>query len=200
MLLINPNETNWSDFLLLNKESPPKNQQYCWTDDEITRILDLRNVLESKSGNLANQNIDYTVRKVTKWSIPNDEKNGWIYDKVCKTMLSTNSDHWKLDIDFIETIELLQYQYDADSSVQDHYTKHCDFGGQINTRKLSYSALLSDNYTGGDLKLFVDHDFVVPKEKGQVLIFPSYLYHQVMPLSSGTRISLVTWASGRQWR
>ncbi len=200
MLRIDPNETNWTDFLLLNKESPPEFQQYCWTSDEINKILSLRFSLNSKTGNITNSKIDQSVRKVTKWSIPNDEQNGWIYDKVCRTILSSNSEYWKLDIDFIETIELLQYQYNKFDAVQDHYRRHCDFGGQFNTRKLSYSALLTDDYTGGELKLFVDNDFVVPKEKGQVTIFPSYLYHQVFPVLSGTRISLVTWASGRQWR
>jgi PKHD-type hydroxylase len=200
MLLINPNDTNWTDFLLLNKESPLDLQQYCWTDDEIDKILDLRTTLPSKTGDLAENKIDHTVRKVTKWSIPNDEMHGWIYDKICRTILSNNSEYWKLDIDFIETVELLQYQYDQTSTVQDHYRKHCDFGGKFNTRKLSYSALLTDTYTGGDFKIFGDKDFIVPKEKGQVVIFPSYTYHQVAPVASGTRISLVTWASGRQWR
>ena len=200
MLLIDPNETNWTDFLLLNKESPPEFQQYCWTEIELNQILNLRSSLKSKIGDLTKNKVDHNVRKVTKWSIPNDEQHGWIYDKVCRTILSSNSEYWKLDIDFIETIEILQYQYDNNVEIQDHYRRHCDFGGQFNTRKLSYSALLTDEYSGGELKLFVDNDFVVPKEKGQVVIFPSYLYHQVMPVSAGTRISLVTWASGRQWR
>jgi PKHD-type hydroxylase len=200
MLVINPNETNWSEFLLLNNQSPPQFQQYCWTSEEIEEILNLRFSLESKAASLLENNVDYTVRKVSKWPIPNDKKNGWIYNKVCQSILATNSQYWKLDIDFIETIELLQYSFDPHSPVQDHYRRHCDFGGQVNTRKLSYSALLTDEYTGGELKFFLDTDFVVPKEKGQVAIFPSYLYHQVFPILSGTRISLVAWASGRQWR
>ena len=37
-------------------------------------------------------------------------------------------------------------------------------------------------------------------EKGTVLIFPSFYKHQVQPVTSGTRHSLVTWVEGPHWR
>ena len=38
------------------------------------------------------------------------------------------------------------------------------------------------------------------EEKGTVLIFPSFYKHQVNPVTSGTRHSLVTWVEGPHWR
>ena len=70
-------------------------------------------------------------------------------------------------------------------------------------RKLSFIAQLSDpsSYEGGDF------EFQGPinpgpelRNKGAVLIFPSFLYHRVTPVTSGIRYSLVSWVVGPNWR
>jgi len=38
------------------------------------------------------------------------------------------------------------------------------------------------------------------KDKGSVLIFPSYINHKVSPVTKGIRRSLVAWFSGPRWR
>jgi PKHD-type hydroxylase len=40
----------------------------------------------------------------------------------------------------------------------------------------------------------------VPKEKGLICFFPSFVLHRVTPLSSGLRRSLVTWLCGANLR
>jgi len=37
------------------------------------------------------------------------------------------------------------------------------------------------------------------REIGSVIVFPSFLYHQVTPILSGTRKSLVAWFTGRPY-
>jgi len=85
------------------------------------------------------------------------------------------------------------------------YKRHTDFSPDREsvgfTRKLSLSVQLSneDSYEGGDLILYLDPDdqsYVVPKKQGTVVVFDSRLVHEVTPVKSGKRFSLVKWAHG----
>ena len=83
-------------------------------------------------------------------------------------------------------------------------------------RKLSCTVQLSDgvDYVGGDLilnlpaygqdgsqRLSMDsrtenERFVMSRDKGSLVIFDSRIVHEITPITSGTRYSLVKWASG----
>jgi len=81
-------------------------------------------------------------------------------------------------------------------------------------RKLSMTVSLShpDEYEGGDLEFdfrnskdyeFTNKDFTVCEEiraKGSIIIFPSFVWHRVKPVTQGTRHSLVNWSCGQPWR
>ena len=53
-------------------------------------------------------------------------------------------------------------------------------------------------YTGGEL-LVLGRD-ICAKSKGSVTIFPSIFSHEVKPITSGTRWSLISWAWGPYWK
>jgi PKHD-type hydroxylase len=38
------------------------------------------------------------------------------------------------------------------------------------------------------------------KKKGSLIVFPSYIWHKVKPVTKGTRYSLVTWYLGNAYR
>lgn len=73
-------------------------------------------------------------------------------------------------------------------------------------RKLSMTLSLSDpkDYKGGNLRFDLgphrgDNRYHTCKEirpKGSIVIFPSHVMHQVTPVTSGTRYSLVAWSLG----
>tara|TARA_B100000900_G_scaffold94029_1_gene77264 strand:- start:963 stop:1874 length:912 start_codon:yes stop_codon:yes gene_type:complete len=77
-------------------------------------------------------------------------------------------------------------------------------------RKISMTLNLTkpDQYKGGNLKFdFGPHAgrgrFKTCKEirqQGSMIIFPSFVHHQVTPVTSGTRYSLVIWSLGRPFR
>jgi PKHD-type hydroxylase len=86
-----------------------------------------------------------------------------------------------------------------------HYSWHHDIDWNRNDgldRKLSVTVQLSspNEYEGGD---FSFNECQSPdkssKEKGTVLVFPSYLQHAVQPVTSGVRRSLVAWFEGPRW-
>jgi PKHD-type hydroxylase len=98
-----------------------------------------------------------------------------------------------------EEVQISKYE------VGQFYGKHQDFGYKkdtiSHTRKLSISVQLSSekDYEGGELILECgDNIFTCPKSKGTILIFDSRIIHQVKPVTSGVRYSLVKWIHGER--
>lgn len=100
---------------------------------------------------------------------------------------------------------------DADGNVvpaKSNLTLDQNYIGKI--RKLSVTVSLNDpnDYDGGNLKFdFGPHAdkerFYTCTEirpRGSVIVFPSHLYHQVTPVTRGTRYSLVAWNLGKPFR
>tara|TARA_R110002020_G_scaffold109198_2_gene252763 strand:- start:3007 stop:3624 length:618 start_codon:yes stop_codon:yes gene_type:complete len=78
-------------------------------------------------------------------------------------------------------------------------------------RKLSVTVCLNDfsEYEGGQLELATDerpdvsrkaHDLRNIATKGTIVIFPSFVWHRVKPVTSGTRYSLVIWNDGKSYK
>ncbi len=73
------------------------------------------------------------------------------------------------------------------------YIQHTDsFKNQ--QRSVSCSFLLNDDYEGGEFAFF-DREIMIRGGKGSIVMFPSnFMFpHEVMPVTSGTRYSIITW-------
>jgi predicted 2-oxoglutarate/Fe(II)-dependent dioxygenase YbiX len=83
--------------------------------------------------------------------------------------------------------ELLKYE------VGGFYTQHIDSFKDV-PRAVSCSFMLNDDYEGGEFAFF-DRELVYKLKKGSCIMFPSnFMYpHEIMPVTSGTRYSIVTW-------
>ena len=75
----------------------------------------------------------------------------------------------------------------------DYVKKHVDTSSDQH-RTLSCSLILNDDYEGGEIT-FLDGEIKPRLKKGDLIIFPSsFTYpHQVLPIVSGTRYSIITW-------
>lgn len=129
-----------------------------------------------------------------------DKKWEWVIDKIINQVTEANNTIWNFDLKSI--IDSIQYtEYDGNGG---HYDWHMDIGpGTISHRKISIVIQLSDpdEYIGGDLQLMTGTQHVtVPRGKGNVVIFPSFLLHRVVPLTGGNRKSLVLWVGGDHYR
>jgi len=88
------------------------------------------------------------------------------------------------------------------------YTTNPDFVGKV--RKLSMTINLNKpgEYDGGNLKFDFGphasgkrfHECVEIRPQGSIIVFPSYVYHQVTPVTRGTRYSLVLWSLGQPFK
>jgi PKHD-type hydroxylase len=103
---------------------------------------------------------------------------------------------WGYDIRRLEKVQMSKYE------VGGHYGWHMDSKPPINNeqRKLSISILLNDDFEGGGLELESNKDENVLKYQGDIVVFPSFLQHKVLPVTSGTRYSAVSWAYGPTFR
>jgi PKHD-type hydroxylase len=134
------------------------------------------------------------------WLYPVD-KMDWVFRRVTDITLNLNERFFKFDLFGIN--EGFQFtNYEAPSG---KYGKHVDRGMNMAVRKLSISIQLTnpEEYEGGELKLYDADDEkanVMDKTQGTLILFPSYILHEVMPVTKGTRNSLVTWVTGKQFK
>jgi PKHD-type hydroxylase len=110
-----------------------------------------------------------------------------------------NAQYYRFDLTgFGEPVQLTQY----DQSENGMYGWHQDYGGGI-SRKLSLVLQLTDpaGYEGGNLQVMTTGNPVnVRKQRGLIAAFPSFVLHQVTPVTQGNRQSLVAWVSGNAFR
>ena len=132
------------------------------------------------------------------WLYPID-KIDWVFRRVTDITLNLNERFFKFDLFGLN--EGFQFtNYEAPSG---KYGKHVDRGMNMSVRKLSISIQLTnpEEYEGGELYLYNDDKgIVMDKTQGTLILFPSYVLHEVMPVTKGERNSLVTWVTGKQFK
>jgi Rps23 Pro-64 3,4-dihydroxylase Tpa1-like proline 4-hydroxylase len=152
------------------------------------------------------------------------ESNHWIHGLVWHYISLANKSNFLYDIDSIDgnTIQYTKYDpgdfytWHADTVIDYAYKPELTRSTQNNiaqdkvnvmgesSRKLSFVMQLSDSdeYEGGELQLLDQNknSFIMPKERGSMIVFDSRLSHRVRKIKSGIRKSIVCWAVGPRWR
>jgi predicted 2-oxoglutarate/Fe(II)-dependent dioxygenase YbiX len=159
--------------------------------EECQRIMGLSGHRRQRAGTMmyAKPNI----RKSTIAWIDIREDSQWLYGKVWNTFQAVN--RW-FEFDLFGLVDEIQF---ARYGVGDSFGWHLDAGGgQTSTRKLSMSVQLCDDaeYGGGDLEFCACPQLDPRRRRGTIIVFPSFLAHQVTPVTRGARCSLVAWAHG----
>ena len=147
--------------------------------------------------------------------------DNWIYKEIQPFISAANKlADWNFDWDYSENCQFTKY------SVGQYYGWHCDSfpkpynkSNDINLhgkiRKLSVTISLTDpdEYEGGNLEFDFRNqvDWETNKKqgikecteirpKGSIIVFPSFVWHRVTPVTRGTRYSLVIWSLGKPFR
>jgi PKHD-type hydroxylase len=164
------------------------------TIDNLVKILDTKELIDGQVGD-AGGIVNKTKRSAKIFWLPKTDEFLEIYKIMSDFILKCNQEFYGFRLSHIS--ENLQYTvYTADD--QGHYDWHIDMGPEKARRKLSLVCQLSDpsEYEGGELQINTGQIMVPEKEKGTVILFPSYLLHRVTPVTKGTRRSLVLWIEG----
>ena len=138
----------------------------------------------------------------------------WIYKEIQPYIHEANRRAgWNFDWEYSESCQFTKYklgQYYGwhTDAWEEPYTDKGPTKGKI--RKLSVTVSLSDqkDYTGGELEFQLRNmDDPTPSQqcteilpKGSLVVFPSWTWHRVKPVKTGTRYSLVIWNVGKPYR
>jgi len=148
----------------------------------------------SVGGNMGST-VDLNIRRSQVSWLDNNPTTNWLFEKLGQAVSQLNSDYFRFDLTgFGENLQLTNY----DQSENGMYGWHQDYGSKI-SRKLSLSVQLTDpsEYEGGNLQIMTTGAPVnVRKQRGLIVAFPSYVLHQVTPVTQGSRQSFVAWISG----
>ena len=165
-----------------------------FTHEECDRIVELESKLRIIESGIQRE-VDRSGFRKSKHSWIHAPGNEWMYEKMGSIIMTMNQEFFKFQIDKCE-----HFQYTIYKETGDHYNWHVDSDQVTDTllRKISVSVQLSDpsEYEGSDLEIHNTKLYSFPKNKGDVIMFPSWYLHRVTPLISGIRRSLVVWAGG----
>ena len=145
----------------------------------------------------------------------------WIYKEIHPYIKEANKRAgWNFDWDFSESCQFTRY------GVGQYYGWHCDswdkpynkpddLNSHGKIRKLSVTISLSEpeDYVGGNLEFDMRnqkdweqdkkkaiHECTEIRPRGSIIVFPSFVWHRVAPVTKGTRYSLVIWNLGYPFR
>lgn len=151
--------------------------------------------------------VDSSVRR-TKIRFMNagDWRFQYIFDIFWKTAMSANDDFFGFNISRLNFIQFAEYNSNELAEYKPHHDVFWINNDTYYHRKLSAMIQLSDEstYDGGNFELV---DFSVQskppqsdvRKQGTILYIPSFMMHQVTPVTSGIRYSLVAWFEGKKW-
>lgn len=110
-----------------------------------------------------------------------------IHESVNKVIREYTKVHEDFSIDIDTGYTLLKYEEG------EFYIEHTDSFKQ-QQRSLSCSIQLNEDYMGGEFAFF-GREMMIRSKKGSAIVFPSnFMYpHEVMPVTQGTRYSIITW-------
>ena len=188
------NSTNWNFYL-----DRVNSYAYCeklFTKEECEKIIKIAKQRGLVKGTTKGKS-DVRESKVC-WLYPSKDLE-FAYRKITDVVLDLNKKFFQFDVFGLN--EGLQFtNYKAPS---DKYGKHIDRAYDFLVRKLSLSIQLTDpnEYEGGELIIYEDDiGLEMKKEQGTLVMFPSWMLHEVKPVTKGERNSLVAWVTGNQFK
>ena len=176
--------------------------------DKIIKSLDTEDLTEGElvgdyEGGTINENVRKTLNKdiiFDRINKPFDDKV--LFNKIESALKIANIQYFNYDVEGLDKLRFLKY------GIGGRYEWHTDYGRhECSMRKLTGIIQLSDSdeYEGGDFEFgLTDTEgsglLKGNRDKGCLLVFPSFLSHRVAPLTKGKRYSIITWLEGNTFR
>jgi len=123
-----------------------------------------------------------------------------MYKTLEKVMKQTNGNHFGFE--GMQITEPAQFTEYSNGGFYDwHIDSDVECSKEPPVRKISMTLLLSkdDEFEGGGLELMSEGKFARPKQ-GHAIFFASFIRHRVVPVTRGTRRSLVMWFGGTPFK
>jgi PKHD-type hydroxylase len=173
------------------------------TPEEVDAIVAYGDQLAPMRAEIAGRKDDTDHLRITRvaWVEHQRPEINWLHARLEALVLEINAQFYRYDLYGLK--EAFQYTV-YEGTEGGHYNWHVDLGEKnYEPRKISLSLQLSapSDYEGGDLILEAgDGPYRAEKARGTLIAFPSFVLHRVVPVSAGTRKSLVIWVAGPEFR
>ena len=171
------------------------NERFLFDIDEYVSHQQLEN---GGTGTVENPNNSIQLRSTKiHWMTNEKYKSSLlsIYQEISSKVRRINDSIWSYNYNGYQSFQYSEYD------VGDHFDWHIDtnqFTG-TNIRKVSFSLGLSNKneYEGGDLilKTSVEENHY-KLDRGDLIVFPSWVLHKVTPVTKGKRKVVVGWGIG----
>jgi PKHD-type hydroxylase len=177
-------------------------QPAAFSPEECDRIVMIAQTAPARDARLVGQTQDHNLRRADLVWLDDVPGSDWVMDRIIDIVRAANRDRFGFDLQsFAESAQVARY----DAAREGHFDWHSDIGdGPLaRQRKLTMVVQLSepDAYEGGRLEVMPSaHVQVASRERGDAMIFPSFLLHRVTPVTGGQRQSLTIWAHGPAFR
>lgn len=174
-----------------------------FTPAECDRIIEYSKSLSMMNGMISNKDVDDETLKYRKSNICWIQAHPdivWLYQRMTDIVQHMNNEFFGFELTgFLESFQFTEYK-----APDGKYNFHMDKSLNTRIRKLSCVLQLTDpsEYEGGDFEIQIDETptNLNKKEKGTLLVFPSWILHRVTPVTKGTRHSLVSWVAGPNFK
>lgn len=183
--------------------------------DVCQSIIQAGLALEQKPASVREGISDASARQSTIAFFTADNPHHYWVFKLCEEWIRhANTNFFRFHLNRLESVQFTRYQpgqyygWHPDAFRDTHIEER--YKGM--NRKLSMTLQLSPegHYAGGDFQ--IELPWVSPekideriatlteaREQGTMIVFHSHLWHQVQPITTGERFSLVAWYIGNDW-
>jgi PKHD-type hydroxylase len=172
-----------------------------FTNEELNLIEKIVSDSDLSDGKIDGDLIDASIRdSKIKFIDSSTQENRWVFERFAGLVNNANERFFKFDLNRLESLQYTVYNEGQ------YYKEHMDMGYRNSNnavRKLSFTMQLSDpsEYEGGELVIrHGSEPDIARKNRGAITFFPSYIMHEVTPVTRGTRKSIVGWVTGPRWK
>lgn len=154
-----------------------------------------------------NEIVNNSIRRTKiRFLYAGDWRFQYIFDIFWKTGVQANDDFFQFNISRLNFLQFAEYNSNELAEYKPHHDVFWMNDDPVYHRKLSAMIQLSDenDYTGGNFQIVDASVKNIPpaedvRKQGSILYIPSFITHQVTPVTKGVRYSLVAWFDGKKW-
>jgi len=180
---------------------------------ELAAILQMTKSMELKTGTIAqreNNKLSTSVNQEVRTSktafFSLDSLNKWIFERLDEVLLAMNSQYYQMDVWGYDEIQYSEYREEDSGEYRWHMDTNFSSENTEPTggmRKLSMSLLLNDDFEGGKFQMNLSSEKTpqtIEMVAGTLILFPSFILHQITPVTKNVRKSLVLWLLGNKFK
>ena len=153
---------------------------------DLEEYVNIHNLLQPAKFISEGNDLDPDTR-ITEIAWIDTRTNSDLYSALTTAINKANNEYFDFSITYLETLQYSVYPEGG------HYGCHTDAalkGQNGDSRKLSFSVGLNDpkEYEGGELEIWTGGNNKITRlEKFEMVLFPSWIPHQVHPVKTGVR-------------